>query len=181
MKPELPPVPLRMLARPCDERGYPIPYAQFINKQGKPDFRILDAARVQLCLSRRLCGLCGEPMGKHVHFIGGPLCVANRIFHDPPMHRDCAVFALQACTHLAHGKGRYSERPLPEEEGAVVVENAYASAEKAEWFALMHTTKFYQVRMPNGSLAIKADAWLDVEAWRDGKPIKKKHVFEPKR
>jgi hypothetical protein len=63
---DLPPIPDRMRGRPRDERGYPIPYAQFLDRHGKPDFRILDDGRVVACLEARLCGLCGQPMGRHL-------------------------------------------------------------------------------------------------------------------
>jgi len=39
-------VPPRLKSRPIDPRGYPIPFAQFIDpKTGLPDFRILDQAK----------------------------------------------------------------------------------------------------------------------------------------
>lgn len=97
---ELPPIPFRMARRPRDPRGLPIPYSQFIDQDGKPDFRVLDDQRVARCLRYRLCGLCGQQLGKHIFFVGGPLCVDNGLFHDPPMHRECAEFALRACAHL---------------------------------------------------------------------------------
>ena len=86
------------------------------------------------------------------------------------MHRECAIFALQACVHLARGKGRYSERAYP--EGAAIVEGAQASEHKAEWFALMHGETYTWGRQPNGMIVIRASEWLDTERWRDGAPIK---------
>lgn len=176
---ELPPLlingammPARMSRLPRDARGFPIPYAQFIGQDGKPDFRVLDGDKVGHCLRFRLCGLCGEQMGRHMFFIGGPLCVANGLFHDPPMHRECAEFALRACVHLASSKGRYSTAPYPSGPGLKVVEGAMISDEKVEWFALMHTTQCSQTRMPGGVIYIQAKLpWIDVQRWRDGAPM----------
>ena len=169
---ELPPIPWRMGRRPRDARGLPIPFAQFIGADGVPDFRVLDGERVQRCLRNRLCGLCGQQMGKHVFFVGGPLCVDNGLFHDPPMHKECAEFALRACAHLNRSKGKYSVAPRPSEPGLRVVEGAMATDQKAEWFALMHTRLFSQTHGSDGMIYIRAELpWLDVQKWRDGEPM----------
>lgn len=161
-------IPPRLVHRPCDPRGYVIPYAQFVDDDGAPNFAVLDHYKTRECLRRRLCGLCGQQMGRHVHFIGGPLCVANHHFYDPPMHRDCAVYALQACPHLARSKGHY--RPVPAIDGAVLVAGAM-ELEHAPYFALMHTTSFDYGRTPAGMVVAKAGAWIDVEYWKDGRSV----------
>jgi hypothetical protein len=173
---ELPPVPMRMAHRPRDARGLPIPYAQFIASDGTPDFRVLDDVKVRHCLRARLCGLCGGQMGRHIFFVGGPLCVENGLFHDVPMHKECAEFALRACAHLNRSKGKYSAAPRPSEPGLRVVEGAMATDEKAEWFALMHTTGYTTMRGSDGMVYIRADLpWRDVQKWRDGAPMEDTH------
>jgi len=167
---ELPPLPARMQRRPRDARGFPIPFSQFIDKDGKPDFRVLDDNKVRDCLSARLCGLCGQPMGQHIYFIGGNLCVRNGIFSDPPMHRECAVFALTACIHLNRTKGKFNTAvPLPD---ATIGVATLSSDEKCEWFALMHAKKYEWARAQDRMIYIRARLpWLDVELWQDGKPM----------
>jgi hypothetical protein len=117
--------------------------------------------------------LCGQLLGKHLFFIGGPLCVVNRLFLDPPMHKECAIFALQVCPHLASHKGRFSTRALPEGDFAVTV-SELASDEKCEWFALMHTGSydFGRTSPTDPKLMIRAGEWFDVEKWRDGAPMR---------
>jgi hypothetical protein len=162
-------IPPRMKHRPVDAHGYPIPFVQLIGPDGLPDFRVIDMALLQRCLARRLCGLCGEPMGRNIFFVGGPLCVPNGLFCDPPMHKDCAEFALRTCPHLANAKSRFSRAPLPAGEGLVVVEASLASDEKCEWFALMHTTEFTLAHGADRSIYIRAKLpWLDVERWANG-------------
>jgi hypothetical protein len=165
-------VPERMSRLPRDARGLPIPYAQFVGSDGTPDFRVLDAHKVEHCLVFRRCGLCGDPMGRHLHFIGGPRCVAHGIFHDPPMHKECAEFALRACAHLNRSKGKYSSAPLPSEPGVKIIVGEMESDQKAEWHALMHTTLYTISRTQEGRIYIHARLpWLDVQRWRDGAPM----------
>lgn len=170
---ELPPLPSRMMHRPRDARGLPIPYSQFIDGDGVPDFRVLDDIKVQHCLRARLCGLCGEQMGRHIFFVGGPLCVENGLFHDVPMHKECAEFALRACAHLNRSKGKYnSTAPLPDEPGLRIAKGNMGTDDKAEYFALMHTTGYEAKRGPDGMIYIRAALpWLDVQRWRDGEPM----------
>jgi hypothetical protein len=168
-----PEIPRRMVTRPRDVRGFPIPYVQFIATNGEPDFRILDHGAVLRCLTGRRCALCGLPMGRHVYFIGGPLCEANGFFYDPPMHKDCAEFALRACPHIARIKGRYrAEEPdLGDKLGAIIVKGAMPDR-KAEWFSLMHCTSFTFGRDNTGMIMVRAVLpWLDVQRWQDGKPL----------
>jgi hypothetical protein len=165
-------LPRRLLARPRDAHGFPITYVTLLDNDGKPDFRIVDEAKLAHCLRARLCGVCGQLLGRHLFFIGGPLCVASRLFLDPPMHRECAIFALQACPHLANAKSRFSTRGLPEGEFTVTA-SAIASDEKCEWFALMHTGSytFGRTSSTDPKLMIKAGEWFSVEKWRDGAPM----------
>jgi hypothetical protein len=164
------PVPPRLAHRPRDKRGYIVPYAQFIDAKGEPQFKVMDDARVRDCLTRHCCGLCGQPMGRHVFFIGGHLCVQNGYFYDPPMHRECAEYALRVCPHLARVKGRYG--PIPEIAGARMVVGAMEATTKVETFALMHTSTFTWGRDRAGMVLIKAALpWLDVSWWRNGEPV----------
>lgn len=116
-------VPDRMNSRPVDARGFPIPFGQYVDpKTGVPDFRVMDHDIVLRCLRNRWCALCGNPLGSHIHFIGGPACVKNGYFFDPAMHKECAEFAMQACPHLSRAKGRYNEAAsYPEADGLHVV------------------------------------------------------------
>jgi hypothetical protein len=165
-------IPRRLQRRPRDRRGYVIPFAQFVGKDGEPQFQVMDDQKTQHCLAYRLCGLCGEQMGRHVFFVGGELCVTNGLFYDPPMHRECAEYALQACPHLARTKGRYGRIPEPAALGAArVAVGAMCSDEKADVFALMHGERYTFVRDQSGMLLIRAQLpWRTVIYYREGKP-----------
>jgi hypothetical protein len=161
-------IPFRLSRRPLDGRGFVIPFTQFIKPDGTPDFRVMDDERTSKAVRRRLCSLCGEKMRRNVYFVGGPKCVENGFFYDPPMHRECAVYALQACPHLARAKGKYA--PVPDRiEGAGLLIQGEMDTEKAEWFGLMQSAGYTSSRTDTGMIVIKADMpWLSVERWRDG-------------
>ena len=75
----------------------PIPYGVLISPDGTPDFRVTDEAKRMAILKYRLCGLCGEPLGKFQFFVGGAKSTA---FYDPPSHLDCAIYAMQTCPFI---------------------------------------------------------------------------------
>lgn len=162
-------IPTRLARRPRDERGFPIPYAQYVDEAGAPDFRVLDGARTAECLSSRRCGLCGEALGAHIFFIGGPASAASGLFYDPPMHRDCAFFAIATCPHLARSKGRYAKEPA----GNGLVSRGIDTDKKAEAFALLHTKAYETVsEKRTGGLVIRAQLpWLDISWWKDGRQV----------
>lgn len=165
-------IPHRLRHRPRDHRGYVIPFAQFIKADGTPDFATMDHDKTAKCLRFRVCGICGEQLGRHIYFVGGPLCVVNRLFYDPAMHRECAVYALETCPHITTAKGRY--RPLhtfKDEEGVKRIVGKVVTEVKAEYFALMHTTAYEWGQAPDGMLMGKAAPWLDVEYWQHGKAV----------
>lgn len=174
-------IPKRLLGRPRDVRGYPIPYIQFVDPvTGEPNFRVNDVEKVLHALKRRLCGLCGQEMGVHIHFIGGPKCVRFGYFLDPAMHRECAEFALRTCPHLARIKGKYNESAVPDYEGYALVDSNFVDHSKSEIFALMHA-KRYTFGKPNSRdpLIIKAELpWQDVTWWQGGEVVAEADVPE---
>lgn len=101
------PVPENMLDLPRDLlRGFPILFSQLPpipgwepSSQGH-DFRFAITERVEECARRKLCGVCGKPLGYWIAFVGGPLSVKNKAFTDPPMHVECATYAVQVCPFM---------------------------------------------------------------------------------
>lgn len=164
--------PFRLARRPRDDRGYVIPFVQFVDRDGKPDFRVLDAEKAQKAARRGLCAICGDHIRRTFFFIGGPLCVENGYFYDPPMHRECAIYCLGTCPHLARSKGRYASDEVVaafQKPGFKLVTGDIDTSKKAEWFGLMESSGYAHGRDDKGMLMIKATLpWLSVEQWRDG-------------
>ena len=45
---------------------------------------------VTRCALSRICGVCGESLGRPIAFVGTDTEVARNAFHAPPMHVACA-------------------------------------------------------------------------------------------
>jgi hypothetical protein len=107
------PMPRRLKSMPISEEGYPIPYfVPYID--GKPDFRGMDGDKFKSCVMRKRCWLCGEPLGRFVTFVIGPMCGINHTSSEPPSHRSCAEYAARACPFLTQPKMRRNEKDMPE-------------------------------------------------------------------
>ena len=57
----------------------------------------LDKRKVTQCALSRICGVCGESLGRPVAFLGTPEEAGRNEFHFPPAHVACAEAALGAC------------------------------------------------------------------------------------
>lgn len=96
------PIPKELSHLKLDDRGYPIPFFAAI-RDGKPDFRLLDVKKQRECIDKKLCAVCGLKLHKdYSYIITGPIGLTNRVSTDPPMHRVCAEFSIQACPHLLY-------------------------------------------------------------------------------
>jgi hypothetical protein len=105
-RPELGPIPPRMTRLPVD-RGYPVPW--FVDViDGTPEFRAASPEKFVRAVRERRCWVCGDPLGRHLAFVIGPMCAVNRTSSEPPCHLDCAVFSAQRCPFLSrpHAKRR---------------------------------------------------------------------------
>lgn len=110
----LPALPDHMRALPVDARGYPIPwFVKWID--GKPDFRVLDDEKFKKSVRFNLCHVCGNKLGRHRSFIGGPMATLQRISGEPPMHLDCALFAVKACPFMLMPRSKRRTANLPDE------------------------------------------------------------------
>jgi hypothetical protein len=147
--------PRAIAALPRDKRGYPITYVTYIGADGIPDFRILDAERRFRCYEQRLCAVCGEKLGYWIVFISGPECEKTRMFLDPPMHPDCADFALAVCPHLINERARYSLRP------AEVEMRTFANEVHPTVFKRFRT-RGYELMRFDGDIIIKSSPFVEV-------------------
>ena len=106
-------IPKRMLQLPRDDRNFPVPaFVCWID--GKPEFRVADAAFKREAVRRRLCWVCGERLGVYLTFLIGPMCAINQINSEPPSHLECARFAARACPFLTRPKAQYRDAKMPD-------------------------------------------------------------------
>lgn len=108
-------VPRRMLKRPIDHRGYPVPWFVTVkDDDGNWDFRPVEPERIAEAVHRKKCWICGERLGVHVAFAVGPMCGVNRISGEPPQHQACAEFAVKACPFMLLPMAKRRTSNLPE-------------------------------------------------------------------
>lgn len=114
LRPGLPELPVRIARLKIDERGYPVPwFVAWVD--GKPDFRIADGDKIYTAVRFKRCWICGEPLGRYLAFVVGPMCTVNRISSEPPSHTECATFAVKACPFLVLPKATRRDANLPED------------------------------------------------------------------
>lgn len=114
-------IPVRLLPRPTDSRGFIVPFFVCWFKDGKPsregvdgavpDFRVVDPDRFMLCTRGLRCWICGEPLGVRHAFVLGPMCCVTRVTSEPGSHRECAEYAVRVCPFLA--RPRMKRNPSP--------------------------------------------------------------------
>lgn len=157
-------VPARVAALPVDDRGYPVPHSvKWI--EGKPDFRVIDPVKWHAAIKHRCCGLCGQPLGVRMAFVGGDKSIANRLFVDLPMHRDCAIYALQACPFLAAPKFAFS-RAIDD----LAVHSA-VSDDRPSRFGLGIAKAFVLGQLPSKELVLHAAEFESITWWAHGQMV----------
>jgi hypothetical protein len=165
------PMPDRIAELSRNGAGVPIPY--FVARvNGRPDFRVADKRKFHLCLRANLCWLCGQRLGRYKSFAIGPMCVVNRISSEPPSHRDCAAYALQACPFLTRPNAVRREAGLPAEmthAGEMILTNPGVGA-------LWVTEKFKIVEVEGGQLMELGDP-SEVTWWREGRTATRGEVI----
>jgi len=164
------PIPPRLAGRPRDRRGYPVPYIVMLDANGKPDFRVSDTLKVMRVVELRLCGLCGQPMGRYMGFIGGPQSFQSHCNTDPPSHVECAEYALKVCPFLANPSMHYAEK-IPMLAGAKTIVIPEMPVERPERFFLATAKSVEWVRLPSGNPVLQAGEWLTTRWFKDGQEI----------
>jgi hypothetical protein len=141
LRPDLPILPARMRKLPLDARGYPVPwFVEWID--GVPDFRVMDSRKlIAVMKGERRCWTCGQPLGRNLAFVVGPMCAVNRISSEPPSHLECALFAVTACPFLSRPKAHRREANTPAGAGP----GAGTMIERNPGVSLVWVTRHYRL------------------------------------
>ena len=114
---DLSPLPMRLRHLPIDARGYPVPWfvAYVTGPDGArvPDFRVADGAKRIRAMRERLCWVCGQPLGRWLAFVLGPMCTITRTTTEPALHRECAEWSARHCPFLTQPRAVRREDGLP--------------------------------------------------------------------
>lgn len=177
------PIPPTLNKRPTDKRGYPIPFTVAIDKNGRPDFKVVDHGSVLECVKRKLCALSGKRF-EHISsgnggywFIGGPKSAFDKYgaYLDLPVRAECGRYALRVCPFLAipgmamHGNLEKSQSRM--EEGYTVQQNETVVPDQPDVFVFVQATKYEIIDTENGRIYKPAAPYRSVEFWKDGNRI----------
>jgi hypothetical protein len=76
---------------------------------------LIDRSWVTRCALSRICGVCAEPLGRPIAFVGSAEEVGRNAFHLPPLHLDCAQVLVGETTHVVTTAGFEFVRPAKED------------------------------------------------------------------
>lgn len=166
-------MPRRVATLPRDHRGFPVPwFVAWVN--GEPDFRCVAEGRIAQALESRVCWVCGQPLGRHMTFVTGPLCAVNGTAAEPPSHHDCGLFSARACPFLTKPRMRRNDKDLeldaPHPAGPMLERNPGVT--------LLWTTRDYRAVMRNGGVLFRVGAPERVEWMAEGRPATRAEVMQ---
>jgi hypothetical protein len=169
------PLPTRMRQLPISSTGYPTPWFVATLADGTRDFRVVDHNKIVQAIKRRLCWCCGQPLGKHLAFVIGPMCAVNRVTAEPPAHRDCALYSVRACPFLSKPRMRRNDVDLP--EGATQPPG-HAIARNPGAMVLWMTDNYRPFRPPGGGVLIELGEPIELQFYREGRKATRDEVME---
>jgi hypothetical protein len=162
-------MPARLRKLEVSDEGYPVPaFVEWID--GKPDFRVMNSRHFKRCIEQKRCWLCGEPLGKFLAFVIGPMCAVNRVSSEPPSHYDCAAYSVRACPFLSQPRMRRNEKDLPDAgkmAGIAITRNPGVT--------LIWVTDGYKTFQANGVL-FQIGEPLRLEFYREGRRATREEI-----
>jgi hypothetical protein len=177
LAPGMPPLPPRFMKLPLDHRGYPVPKFCHQRPDGTYDFRVVKQGWPEACRKRRLCWLCGEPLGKFMCFVIGPMCALNRNTAEPPCHRECAEFAVMACPFMRYPNRKRDREDLPADghapggKDAMILRNPGVTC---LWITKSY--RAYRSQM-NGDVLIEIGDPIEVQWWAHGRSATRQEIM----
>ena len=152
------PIPERMARLERDKRGYPIPVNVYRDATGRPHFTVNDEDIRQRHIAEDRCPICGGVLLRGRWFVGGPLSGLrdDGSYIDPPMHRECAVYALQVCPYLAapnySDEKRIDGATLPSDDPNAILMDQTIIPERPEVFVAVMSIgqRISWALLPNG-------------------------------
>lgn len=171
---KMPPMPPRIAKLPR-KSIYPVPF--FVAKiDGVYDFRIVRPETMQECIEQHLCWICGEKMGKPQCFVVGPMCVVNHTSAEPPSHRECAEFAVQACPFMLNPQ---MVRREDEQTKALESNVAGQMIKRNPGVMALWTTKFWSIFGDGrGGALFRFTEPVHVSWWREGRRATTEEIME---
>lgn len=174
----LPPLPRKMQGLPIDERGYPVPWFTAW-PGGRPDHRAAREDAFGEAVRRRVCWICGQPLGSYLAFVAGPMCAVDRTSAEPPMHLECADFSARACPFLT--RPRAKRRTAAFADGAERIELPGVMIERNPGVVVVWVTRgftLYRARGGNAGLLVALGDRVSWKWYAQGRPATRREVDE---
>jgi hypothetical protein len=169
-------MPARIRALPrCPTRRVPVPwFVAWVG--GVPEFRAADRAKWVRAVRDKLCWVCGEPLGRYMTFVIGPMCGLNRTSAEPPSHLDCARWSARNCPFLSRPLMDRREGGMPGGAGTLADGPGHAIA-RNPGVTLLWTTRDYRL-FPDGKgqYLIRIGDATGVEWWAEGRSASREEV-----
>ena len=182
MKPAVP-IPKRMAHLALDRRGFPIPPSVYIDTNGRPHFTINDEPKRQALIATDRCPLCGGKLLRGRWFVGGPQSAfhIHGAYIDPPMHNECAHYALQVCPYLAapNYDKRIDDKTLPPGDTPLLIDPTMIP-ERPDYFVAVMTTNQKSIINSIGMVQYLKPLrpYSRIEFWRHGEHVGEQDVVE---
>jgi hypothetical protein len=167
------PIPRRMRALSRDRRGYPIPAGVLIDATGAPQFTINDEGTRQKHLAEDRCAICGKRLMGRRWFVGGARSAfhENGAYIDPPLHYECAHYALRVCPFLAaphYGKRIDAAKVKPGglSATAILIDQTMIAERPATFVAVLA-----QRTERSGPYVKPSRPYVRIEFWRQGERV----------
>lgn len=154
--------PPQIAALDTDPRGFPIFYIIQPPPGRDLNFRVVNPNHMVLCATRKLCGVCGQSLPYRFWFIAGPEAAHDRIFGEPPLHRECMEYSLAVCPFLVNA---YEPLHKPLDNLLFVSDPVKRTARTTE--IVLYETRGLKLVIDRGSVFYRADAFTKIErrAW----------------
>ena len=165
-------MPRRIASLPRDHRGFPVPwFVAWVN--GEPDFRCVAEGRVAEALRSKVCWVCGEPLGRYMTFVTGPLTAVNGTAAEPPAHHDCAEDSARSCPFLTKPRMRRNAKDLasdaPHPAGPMIERNPGVT--------LLWTTREFRAVPRGGGVLFRVGAPHRIEWMSEGRAATRAEVL----
>jgi hypothetical protein len=174
------PVPDRMKHLPRDPRGFPIFVMAYRDMDGRAHFTVNDETERRRLIAQDRCSICGERLLRGRWFIGGEksaFSVEPRgAYIDPPMHTECAHYALRVCPYLAapsyakliHGGTLRPNDPTPVIDQTAMDSPSTAAEVRPEMFVAVLARGQRFKRTLAGGVIFPKRPYIKVEYWQHG-------------
>jgi hypothetical protein len=106
----VPPVPVRLMHLPT-VAGLVVPWITPKASDGRYLFGVLDPARQYAALARRLCQVCGQPLGRRLVLLMRAQDLPRQCTAEPGCDPQCCSYVQAACPMVAGRMSHYRSTP----------------------------------------------------------------------